>query len=83
MPDADGVPALSGMRWMAIGVVFFVVLGACGGGISVGGPCNGNEQGCSDNKEFNCESGKWKLAKDCNPIHLTCSVDSKGDADCR
>lgn len=71
------------MRWIVIALAAFFVASACGGGASVGGPCNGNEQACVDNKELNCESGKYKLAKDCNPIHLTCSVDSKGDADCR
>ncbi len=71
------------MRWICVSLAFVVIVAACGGGVSVGAPCASGDQACSDNKEFNCESGKWKIAKDCNPIHLTCSVDSKGDADCR
>jgi hypothetical protein len=71
------------MRWIGFVLVIGIVVGACGGGLSPGSPCTSGEQGCSDNKEFNCESGKWKVAKDCSPIHLTCSLDSKGDADCR
>lgn len=71
------------MRWIATALLMAVLVGACGSSVSVGGPCTGNEQACLDNKELNCESGKYKLAKDCNVLKLTCSVDSKGDADCR